>query len=111
MMTGVSTITKKGFTACQISGAILLVFTKSRANMESDCPFWWKENQKNTTTPRTAKRAYMRCLISLAMACFSSAVYSTETTASFLPGLGKRCLVRMKMSREMSMAATEAMKE
>ena len=74
IMKGVRTITKNGLTACQISGAILLVLTKSRAKNDRDCPFWWKENQKNMTTPRTAKRAYILCLISFAMASFSSCV-------------------------------------
>ena len=74
MMSGVSTITKNGLTACQISGAMASVFTKSRAKSDSDVPFWWNENQKKMAMPSTAKRAYMRCLISLAMASFSSAV-------------------------------------
>lgn len=51
---GVSTITKKGLTACHISGAMVSVFTKSRAKSDREVPFWWNENQKNTTMPRTA---------------------------------------------------------
>ena len=39
IMIGVSTITKNGLTACQISGAIEEVLMKSRANTDSDCPF------------------------------------------------------------------------
>jgi DNA helicase-2/ATP-dependent DNA helicase PcrA len=39
MITGVSTMTKNGFTACHISGAIESVCTKSRAKNDSDCPF------------------------------------------------------------------------
>ena len=74
MMIGVSTITKNGLTACQISGAILSVLTKSRAKSERDCPFWWNASQKKITTPRTANRAYILCLISFAMVAFSSAV-------------------------------------
>ena len=44
MMIGVSTITKKGLMHCQISGAMASVSQKSRANTDSDWPFWWKEN-------------------------------------------------------------------
>ena len=36
---GVSTITKNGLRACQISGATASDFTKSRAKNDSDCPF------------------------------------------------------------------------
>ena len=36
---GVSVMTKTGFTACHISGAIDAVSTKSRANTDSDWPF------------------------------------------------------------------------
>ena len=57
MMIGVSTITKNGLTACQISGAIAEVFTKSRAKSDSDWPFWWNENQKKITMPRIANSA------------------------------------------------------
>ena len=57
MTSGVSVMTKKGLTACHISGAMLSVTTKSRAKSESDCPFWWNENQKKMTMPSTAKRA------------------------------------------------------
>ncbi len=71
---GVSTITKNGLTACHISGAMVSVFTKSRAKSDSEVPFWWNENQKKITMPSTAKRAYIRCLISRAMARRSSAV-------------------------------------
>ena len=83
MMIGVRTITKNGLTACQISGAIVDVSTKSRANNESDVPFWWNENQKKITIPKTANKAAKRCLISLAIAAFSSAVYLTDSTAFF----------------------------
>ena len=77
MIIGVRTITKNGLTACQISGAILEVSTKSRANRDIEVPFWWNENQKKTAIPSTANRAYMRCLISLAIAAFSSALILT----------------------------------
>ena len=36
---GVSTITKNGLSACQISGATASDLTKSRAKNDSDCPF------------------------------------------------------------------------
>ncbi len=57
MISGVSTITKNGFTACQISGAMVSVTQKSRAKRLSEVPFWWKENQKKITTASTARRA------------------------------------------------------
>ncbi|CDD52087.1 unknown [Bacteroides sp. CAG:875] len=39
MIIGVNVITKKGFTACHISGAIVDVSTKSLAKSESEVPF------------------------------------------------------------------------
>ena len=36
IISGVRTMTKKGFNACQISGAMASVLTKSRANTDSD---------------------------------------------------------------------------
>ena len=111
MMIGVSTITKNGFKACQISGAIFSVWTKSRANTDRDWPFWWNENQKNTAIPSTANKAYKRYLISFAMASFSSWVYSTTWACSFLAGCGSLYLFMMKIVREISMATTDAMKE
>ena len=111
MMIGVSTITKNGFKACQISGAILSVWTKSRANTDKDWPFWWKENQKKTAMPNTANKAYKRCLISFAIASFSSAVYSITSACSFLAGCGSLYLLVRKITKEMAIANTEAMKE
>lgn len=67
-------MTKNGFTACHISGGMASVLTKSRAKKLRLCPFWWNYNQKNTEMPNTAKRAYMRWRISLAMATRSSGV-------------------------------------
>ena len=87
------------------------VCTKSRAKNDSDCPFWWNENQKKTAMPSTAKSAYIRCLISLAMALFSSSVYPSDETASFFPGVGKRCFDNKKMANEINMVTTEAMNE
>ena len=58
----------------QILSYLESVFTKSFANNERDCPFWWNENQKNIATKSTANKAYKRCLISFAIAAFSSAV-------------------------------------
>ena len=52
----------------------------------------------------------MRCLISLAIALFSSGVYCSTAAASFLAGVGKILLKAMKMIKEMNMATTEAMK-
>ena len=60
--------------------------------------------------PSTANRAYMRCLISAAMVRFSSSVYCSTTTSSFLPGVGKRCLEKKKMSSDTSIITTDAMK-
>ena len=74
MMMGVSTITKKGLMACHTSGATADESTKSRAKKDRDIPFWWNENQKKITMPKTANKAYILCLISFAMAAFSSAV-------------------------------------
>ena len=111
MMIGVRAITKNGFTACQISGAIVDVSTKSRAKRDNDVPFWWNENQKKMAIPNTANKAYIRCLISLAIAAFSSSVYSTTTFSSFLPGVGNIFFVAMNITKEISMATTEAMNE
>ena len=111
MMTGVSTITKNGLMHCQISGATESVATKSRANTESDCPFWWNENQKNTATPSTAKRAYMRCFISLASACTSVALTLLSAAFTFFAGLGSFFITYTKTASEMSIATTDAMNE
>ena len=74
MIIGVRTMTKNGLIACHTSGATAEESTKSRAKNERDIPFWWNENQKKITIPNTANKAYILCLISLAIAAFSSAV-------------------------------------
>ena len=111
MIIGVSTITKNGLRACQISGATNDWSTKSRAKNESDIPFWWNENQKKIAMNNTANNAIRRCLISAAIAAFSSAEYSTAAEASFLAGVGKIRLLAMKITNEIAIAATEAMNE
>ncbi len=67
---GVRTRTKNGLIACHTSGATAEESTKSRAKNERDIPFWWNENQKKITIPKTANNAYILCLISLAIAAF-----------------------------------------
>ncbi len=111
MITGVRTMTKNGLIACHTSGATAEESTKSRAKNESDIPFWWNENQKKITIPRTAKSAYILFLISFAMAAFSSAVYSTPLTASFFDGVGKVFWENRKMTRDITIATTDAMNE
>ena len=108
---GVSTITKNGFSACHISGATESVCTKSRANTLSDCPFWWNDNQKKIAIPSTANRAYKRCLISVAICFFSSAVYSCAAEDAFFAGCGNIFFVPRKMNNDSSIAATDAINE
>jgi hypothetical protein len=111
IMIGVRVITKNGLIACQISGATADESTKSRAKNESDIPFWWNENQKKITIPRTANKAYILCLISLAIAAFSSAVYSVLCTATFFAGVGNIFCEKKKITKEITIAATDAMNE
>ena len=111
MMIGVRAITKNGLTACQISGATADESTKSRAKNDNDIPFWWNENQKKITIPKTANKAAKRCLISLAIASFSSSEYDADSTFSFLAGVGNLFWFVMNIVKEINIAATEAMNE
>ncbi len=67
MTTGVSTTTHSGLIDWKISAPRICVKPRSMlmplrlvyslANMVSVSPFWWNENQKKITTPKTASSA------------------------------------------------------
>lgn len=69
------------------------------------------KTKKKIAIPSTAKRAAIRCLISVAIAAFSSAEYVTVSSFAFFAGEGSCLLVKRNIEREISIAATEAINE